>query len=64
MEKKESISPLKKYKDTETLGMKKWENGSLIIITWQSRWKKNNGTYIVLISNYVSDIAYEAWSTG
>ena len=22
--------------------------------------KKNNGTYIVLMSNYVSDIAYEA----
>ena len=25
---------------TDMLGMKKWEKGPLIIITWQSRWKK------------------------
>ena len=40
----------------ETLGIKKWEK---VYYYYQTvKVKENNDTYTVLMSNYVSDIAY------
>ena len=36
-----------------------WENGLLTVITQQSG-ERSNDTYTALVSNYVSDIVYEA----
>ena len=52
-----SKSKLHTFKQTH------WKNGLLTVITWQSG-ERSNDTYTALVSNYVSDIVYEAWSRG
>ena len=54
MQKKvEHTATSKKITDiqADTLQIKKWENGSLLL---DIKAKKKNGTYTVLMSNYVS----------